>query len=281
MICQLCLFLFLLSARASASYVRHYNDASMVFLSPDARTICRNTLNASDVTPSGRCFAFATCILQNLDDYALSGANSGTTLLALIPPALAVFSTGRMREHSLLDSGLLERLFKKQISQRVEAIILLLSAAFAGTHSPGLALRKIAQTLDEQKNVPSHAQTKRQADKDHVKTNAEDIYLPRKYFSTLTSRIPVYIVLFGTMATILYLWCIIGFRTVVTWACNWDILVVMWATFRACPLLFETLILLIINKRHAKYKLISTTTPSRSAQPNPAYKLDLGAQDAE
>ena len=132
-ICQLRLLLFLLSARASASYVRHYNDASMVYLTPDARTICRNTLNASDVTPSGRFFAFATCILQNLDDYALAGANSGTTLLALIPPALAVFATGRVQEYSLLDSGLPERLFKKQISQRVEAIILLCSAAFAGT----------------------------------------------------------------------------------------------------------------------------------------------------
>lgn len=278
-ISRVILLLSLIILPARANYVRHFNDASMELLTPGNRTICHDTLDDASVPAKHRCAVFATCILNNLDDYALAGANSGTTLLALIPPALAVFAAGRLQEHSLLDSGLLKRLRAEDVSQRLEAAILLLVAAFAGTYSPGLALWKIAQALSEQEAVPSCLHTTGQVEKNYNPETLRDVYLPDKYFKTWPSRIPIYVMLTATTALTVYIWCVMGFRTVVTWACNYDILIVIWALCRAAPLLFESSILLLIGRQLERNKAIPMAHSSQLRKSPQTSQSEQHTQD--
>lgn len=269
------LLLVCLATVSQATYARHHFDASMKYLSAEQQAQCISAYQSPDVPNRGKCYVFATCILQNLTDYALAGANSGTTLIALIPPTLAVFAGGRANQRSLLSSRLYNPRYQKRLSQRFEAYLLLLIAAFAGTYSPGLALDKVARSLHSDQKLPeplglpiekdplnrdgtaktmaNTGSTSKTEVESHTKPTADDsdsvrdLYLPAKSLDAGLFRFLVYVVLLSAMAGTLYVWCLIGFRSVVTWACNYDILVVIWATCRIGPLLIESLVMWILG----------------------------------
>jgi hypothetical protein len=263
--CQIFLCLAIFITNSDASYHRHSFEYQTTFITPQQAEICkRERINAP---LHDQCYVYAECILEYLTEYAKNGMNSGTTLLALMPAAIASLNT---RRKSILNLVAEQHRPASRITSKLSSTLVLFIAAFGGVYAPGRALRQISQAADRANLGMGVDDAYAAISTMSPAENSEIPYVQSEHLKRPRWRIPTFIILIADIGVICWLFIQISFRTVVTWACNYDFLVVLWALFRTLPLLIEFAILTLLH-HYLKRLHSGSVSTDEHAVPTPRW----------
>ncbi|KAF2405035.1 hypothetical protein EJ06DRAFT_525604 [Trichodelitschia bisporula] len=166
--------------------------------------------------PPGQCYEMANCILESLSEYAKVGLASGTSVLSLVPSALALIPAR--------GSGV-EEIFETM------GVLYFLLSIFSGYVRIGDASSHLAKEIGAEPNA-AEAQFERGREKYRLGK--------RHYaFCGLTAALAGITVFLATE---------LGVQTVVTWACNHELLHVGWLFCRMLPGLAEFALVRLVRR---------------------------------
>ncbi|KAF8242557.1 hypothetical protein K440DRAFT_638892 [Wilcoxina mikolae CBS 423.85] len=215
-------FLLYLSAAVPAVRLGPIKYSAKFIENPSVQAECRKLLQTS--IKKTRCYDYANCILANLSEYAKAGIASGTSILSLLPAAVALIPSKGPGVLTFSRFGL----------------PLFLFAVFAGYITVGTATRDFIKIVGD---AEDHETSKELINKveNIVTTPLKQGRNEERLFTKVKgSWVWVcFVVMAADVVILSYLALFIGFKTVVTWTCNHDTLILGWMVTRMTPSLFE------------------------------------------
>lgn len=202
---------------------------STQFISPVGKSLCASVLAV--VAGSEKCLEYVECILEHLNEYVKVGMGSGTAMLGLIPAAIAL----------LPGSGLsVDEAFRR------EWWYLFLSV-FCGHASVAVASQAMATKWAE-----TAKNSMKLRNKGVVKQSERATHRARapKLDFAIVGTTHILLLLFATLlvAATIALAIVLGLQTVMTWACNHELLIAGYLGLRVLPGLLELALLTGLRK---------------------------------
>jgi len=202
-------------------------------LSPDARSLCVSVLAAS--AGAEECYDYAECILAHKTEYGKACMASGAAMLGLIPAAIALLPRNGPGVDEAFRRGwwyLVLSVFCGHAGVGVASQAL--AGRWAGSAGGGTELLEDAG-LVERGRVGERA-GRREKGREPV-------------FMVVGIPRPL-LLLFGTLLVVatIVLGVVLGSQTVVTWACNHDLLIAGYLGLRVVPGLLELTLLVCLRR---------------------------------
>jgi hypothetical protein len=205
---------------------------STQFLSPNNQSLCASVLAAA--SPAGKCFEYAECILAHKSEYAKAGMGSGTAMLGLIPAGIALLPGNGPGVDEVFRRGWWY----------------LFLSVFCGHAGVGVASQALAGRCAGSADDGTELEEGGSVEQGQVGERAVQREKGQKPVFMVVGIPRVLLLLFGTLLVVatIILGVVLGFQTVVTWACNHDLLIAGYLGLRVVPGLLKLTLLVCLPK---------------------------------
>lgn len=221
--------LLLLNATQIHAAYRLAIQNSTQFISPADKSLCASVLAAA--ASSGKCLEYAECILEHMSEYAKAGMGSGTAMLGLIPAAIALLPGNGPGVDEAFRRGWWY----------------LFLSVFCGHAGVGVAsqamVREWAEPAKDSMELGDEGALE-QGERAVPRGQAQ------KPDFAVVGKPHILLLLFATLLVVatIVLAVVLGLQTVVTWACNHDLLVAGYLGLRVVPGILELALLTRLRK---------------------------------